>query len=220
MRNVPGNHYNKYDTRNPVARWLMGRFLKSFDEIVDRCRVTSALEVGCGEGHLSRRIASRGIAVSACDLSAEVIVTAEALSGFMAHPPTFVCGSIYDLASLSPAPLVVCCEVLEHLERPRDALAALQHVVAGHLIVSVPSEPLWRVLNMCRGAYIRDFGNTPGHLQHWSQAQIVDLVAEYFSVKEVRSVLPWTMIHAGRSGGRAQDDAAPNLGPTEAFAIR
>ena len=37
------------------------------------------------------------------------------------------------------------------------------------LLVSVPREPLWRGLNMARGAYMRDLGNTPGHVNHWSK---------------------------------------------------
>ena len=47
----------------------------------------------------------------------------------------------------------------------RDARAAR----ARHLLVSVPREPLWRALNMLRGAYWRALGNTPGHLNHWSK---------------------------------------------------
>ncbi len=36
-------------------------------------------------------------------------------------------------------------------------------------------------------------GNTPGHLQHWSRAGFLRLVADYFEVVEVRTPLPWTM---------------------------
>ena len=40
---------------------------------------------------------------------------------------------------------------------------------AAHLLVSVPREPLWRALNVARGAYLRELGNTPGHVNHWSK---------------------------------------------------
>ena len=33
----------------------------------------------------------------------------------------------------------------------------------------MPREPLWRGLNMARGAYLKDLGNTPGHVNHWSK---------------------------------------------------
>jgi hypothetical protein len=66
--------------------------------------------------------------------------------------------------------------------------------VAGrHLLVSVPREPLWRALNVARGAYVRDLGNTPGHVNHWSRRSFVDLLARHGEVAAVRSPFPWTM---------------------------
>ena len=51
--------------------------------------------------------------------------------------------SIYDLKpNEDGADLIVCCEVLEHLEDPQLGLAALRSVVTDHLIISVPREPL------------------------------------------------------------------------------
>ena len=46
----------------------------------------------------------------------------------------------------------------------------------GYLLVCVPREPLWRGLNMARGAYLKDLGNTPGHLNHWSKRSFVALL--------------------------------------------
>ena len=64
----------------------------------------------------------------------------------------------------------------------------------GHLLVSVPREPLWRGLNMARGAYIKDLGNTPGHLNHWSRKAFVELLSRHGTVEEIRSPFPWTML--------------------------
>ncbi|WP_207642472.1 hypothetical protein, partial [Desulfosporosinus sp. I2] len=63
-----------------------------------------------------------------------------------------------------------------------------------HIILSVPREPLWRILNLARGKYIPDLGNTPGHIQHWSKKSFLRLVNRYFDVLEVKSPLPWTMV--------------------------
>ena len=52
---------------------------------------------------------------------------------------------------------------------PEATLAEMARVARRHLLVSVPREPLWRGLNMARGAYLRDLGNTPGHVNHWSK---------------------------------------------------
>ena len=90
--------------------------------------------------------------------------------------------------------LVVCCEVLEHLQYPEDGLKALQKVVKKNLVLSVPREPVWRVLNMMRGKYLTKLGNTPGHIQHWSRSEFIKLVEKYFDTVYVKNPFPWTMI--------------------------
>ena len=52
---------------------------------------------------------------------------------------------------------------------PSTRVAEMARCAERHLLVSVPREPLWRMLNMARGAYWSDLGNTPGHLNHWSR---------------------------------------------------
>ena len=47
---------------------------------------------------------------------------------------------------------------------------------------------------MARGAYWRDLGNTPGHVNHWSKRAFVDLLSRYGTVEEARSPFPWTMV--------------------------
>jgi SAM-dependent methyltransferase len=104
---------------------------------------------------------------------------------------------VADLYGLDPerdgAELVVCCEVLEHLPDPGRALDILAGLARPHLIASVPREPLWRLLNLARGRYWRDLGNTPGHLQHWSSARFAEMLGSRLEVVEVRKPLPWAM---------------------------
>jgi hypothetical protein len=83
--------------------------------------------------------------------------------------------------------------VLEHVPEPGATLAEMARVARRWLLVSVPREPLWRGLNLARGAYVRDLGNTPGHLNHWSRRAFVSLLARHGTVQEARSPLPWTM---------------------------
>jgi hypothetical protein len=57
----------------------------------------------------------------------------------------------------------------------------------------VPNEPLWRALNMARGAYLSDFGNTPGHLQHWGSRSFRRFIETELDVIEMSRPLPWLM---------------------------
>jgi hypothetical protein len=50
------------------------------------------------------------------------------------------------------------------------------------------------VLNLARGKYLKDMGNTPGHLQHWSRRSFLRLVSSYAEVVKVLTPLPWTVV--------------------------
>ena len=151
-------------------------------------------EVGCGEGHLSSILRGEGFTVRGSDVSAEIIDIARAQSAVNGTDITFKTAGVEELqAPLDSAPLVVCCEVLEHLEDPESALARLSELAAPYLILSVPREPLWRFLNMCRGRYLGAFGNTPGHLQHWSTSAFVRMVERHVDIIDVAKPIPWTV---------------------------
>jgi 2-polyprenyl-3-methyl-5-hydroxy-6-metoxy-1,4-benzoquinol methylase len=191
-----GNYYDKYNTRNPIARALMNGFMKSFDELVALSgSPATALEVGCGEGELSIRLARRGIEASGVDIAPEAIEEARARIRAANVNVCVDVGSIYDLdAGARAADLIVCCEVLEHLEDTEAALERLHALCRARLIASVPREPLWRALNLARGKYLADLGNTPGHVQHWSTKRFLDVLKTRFEVIGHRTPVPWTMV--------------------------
>jgi len=189
-----GNYYDKYHTRNPLARMLMNGFLNAFDRLWAQTRAREVHEIGCGEGHLSLRLAARGVPVRGCDVAPEVIEEAYQNASDQALRVPFRVASIYDLKRPGDeAELVVCCEVLEHLPDPRHAVDILARLASPWLLASVPREPVWRVLNICRGKYLADLGNTPGHIQHWSTAGFRDLLESRFDIVEMARPLPWSM---------------------------
>lgn len=185
-----GNHYDKYASRNPVERRLMRGF---FRHLIDLCKKgphAHLLEAGCGEGHLANRLIGplRPQSYHACDLRPESQIK-------LYHPIHYQYASIYEL----PFPdahfdLVLACEVLEHLEDPRLAISELTRVAKHAVIVSTPREPLWRTLNVVRGAYLQDAGNTPGHVQHFSRHDLWDLCNPYLEELEDRCPIPWTIL--------------------------
>lgn len=193
---VVGNTYDKYGSRNPIVRRIMLGFEQALSDLVERAAPRSIHEIGCGEGYWVMQWAAAGIAARGSDFSEQVIALAKENARQRSLPAElFATRSIYDLQGPSDgADLLVCCEVLEHLTDPAAGLAALQRAASKHVIVSVPREPIWCVLNMARGKYWSSWGNTPGHVQHWSSSQFVALVSQYFDVLEVRSPLPWTML--------------------------
>ncbi len=189
---IVGNVYDKYGTRNPVARLLMAGFLEAVTDLYREVGPASVLEVGCGEGHLAAHLLSSGgrpTRFVATDLSlARVAPGLDPLLEFQEV-------SAYALPFADREfELVLCCEVLEHLDHPDRALRELSRVAGRNVIVSTPREPLWRALNMARGKYWRDLGNTPGHVQHFSARGLERRVAPHLRVLQRRAPVPWTVL--------------------------
>jgi ubiquinone/menaquinone biosynthesis C-methylase UbiE len=194
---VIGNTYDKYGSKNPIVKWIMAGFDNALSGFVSDAAPQTIHEVGCGEGFWAMTWAAEGKQVRGTDFSSQIIRIAKANATRRGLDPSlFEARSIYDLEpDRDGADLIVCCEVLEHVEEPDRAMKALQRVVGGNLVLSVPREPLWCVLNMARGKYLSNFGNTPGHINHWSASAIRALASRYFDVVAMATPLPWTMLH-------------------------
>ena len=192
---VGGNVYDKYGTSNPVARRLMAGFTSQLDQLVERTGAGEGHEVGCGEGELAIRLARRGIAMRGTDAFPQVLEEARRRAAEAGVEIDFAATPVEELdPARHAAELIVCCEVLEHLEDPERALDVLAGLARPWLIASVPREPLWRALNLARLSYVGDLGNTPGHLNHWSRRDFVRFLTRRFEVVEVKSPTPWSMV--------------------------
>jgi ubiquinone/menaquinone biosynthesis C-methylase UbiE len=193
LRPRVGNAYDKYATRNPLAALLTRRFLADLDTLVADLAPRSVLDVGCGEGFVTDRLA---------DLLGDrpvLGVDREPLPAAWAQRTRP--GLSFEVADARRLPyaarsfdLVCGIELLEQVPRPELALAELVRVAATAVIVSVPREPIWRILNCARGAYVRWLGNPPGHVNHFSRAGFVALAGAHAPLAAVRSPFPWTIV--------------------------
>jgi 2-polyprenyl-3-methyl-5-hydroxy-6-metoxy-1,4-benzoquinol methylase len=189
-----GNTYDKYASSNPIERRMMQGFFAALDACVDGLAPTAVLEVGCGEGEVLERMIGTFPAarVAGIDLHDERLLAEWAERGLPAK--------VGDINAIDAADgeydLVLAIEVLEHVPEPERALREIARVCRGQVVLSVPREPIWRIGNMARGRYLRQLGDTPGHVNHWSAGSFRRLVARHFDVEQVRRPLPWTMIRA------------------------
>jgi len=192
---VTGNTYDKYGSTNPVVKRLMARFHGTLAELFARADPQSLLDVGCGEGVLTHEWAVRlrdrrvvGIDLDDPQLHAQWEGRRAPNLDYRvmkAQELPFADGE-FDCAT--------AIEVLEHVPDAAHTVAEMARVATHHLLVSVPREPLWRALNVARGAYLKELGNTPGHVNHWSKRSFVELLSRHGTVVDARSPFPWTML--------------------------
>jgi SAM-dependent methyltransferase len=183
----------KYYTGNPISGRLVNNFFGNIRDLYLSIEPESVFDGGCGEGFILDSL-NKARPVRSCfaiDLDINEVRDAS-------HNLPFCDvrrGSLYEI----PFPddsfdLVICSEVMEHLDNPGRGLEELHRVSRKYAILSVPREPLWRIMNMVRFTYWPGLGNTPGHVNHWSRSSFIKFVEEYFKILEIRTPLPWTMV--------------------------
>jgi len=184
----------KYQNPNPLQRWLIARFLSTVTGLVEGLRSRQVLDVGCAEGFVSAHLAQgfrEGVLFAGVDVD-----QASLLRGRRLLPPMH--RGVGDAQRL-PFPddrfdLVICNEVLEHLDSPEVALRELKRVACSHLLLSVPHEPWFRTMNAMRGKHLREWGNDPEHVQQWTARQFAEFVGQELRVERRASSLPWTIL--------------------------
>ncbi len=187
------SNLRKHTNPNPLQRLLLDRFHSVAAGLLARATPAPQriLDAGCGEGFAMRAVlADVAAEVVGLDGSAGALHVASGLN----PGRSFAAGDLYAL----PFPdrsfdMVVCMEVLEHLDEPARGLRELCRVSARWLLLSVPNEPLFRGANFLRGKNVRAWGNDPGHVNHWSAAAFLRFVSAHATVVASRTSFPWTL---------------------------
>ncbi|MCW2997536.1 MAG: class SAM-dependent methyltransferase [Solirubrobacterales bacterium] len=194
---VTGNTYDKYGSSNPVVKRLMANFESTLAELFAMSDPKSLLDVGCGEGVLIHEWAQQIAPARVVGLDLE---EASIQAGWEQRQADNLEYKIMDVSQKGlpfaddEFDVATAIEVLEHVPDPAQTVAEMARVASRWLLVSVPREPLWRGLNVARGAYLKELGNTPGHVNHWSKKSFVKLLSQHGEVVEARSPFPWTML--------------------------
>lgn len=190
------DNYKKHFSYNPLQRILMRHFYKTILELIQNLPITSVLDVGCGEGFALNILKKNNLAKTFVGLeqSQEAIDLGKKLHPFI----NFNQGDIYKMGyKKAQFDLVICTEVLEHLSQPKIALKKIVRVSKRYCLLSVPNEPWFMLANFLRGKNLSLWGNDPGHIQHWSKKQFINLItSQHLKPKATKAPFPWTMILA------------------------
>lgn len=189
----------KYQSANPLRRILVRRMQEQVAQLAAECCVGSGpvrvLDAGCGEGFNAALLEKRmpGVKIVLLDVSEEALEYARTLCSGRCE---FQTGSVLELPFPEGAfDLVLCTEVLEHLERPEQALSELLRVSSDRVLISVPEEPWFRTGNLLTLRNVRRLGDPPDHVNHWTYdgfRQWVLRHADGWNAVFCRS-FPWTL---------------------------
>lgn len=191
---------DKYLNNNFIVQWLIKKFFRSIEKILSQVQVNEILEMGCGFGFSTQYISNilTGKNFQASELNLDLVKEAQKRNPGIEIQQE----SIYSLKrDINSFDLIIALEVLEHLKDPELALKELHRVTSRYCLLSVPQEPLWRILNICRLKYLKQLGNTTGHIQHWSKNEFIRFLKPYFNVKQIRMPLPWMVVLAEKKRG-------------------
>lgn len=184
--------FAKYKSRNPLIQYLTGNFFNKIGGLLSSISFESLLDVGCGDGVLMFKLRNyiEGGENYGIDIDPTGIEMAKHNNSFA----QFAIARAHDLPfSDNEFDVVLCCEVLEHLDPSilHATLAEIRRVAAKYCIFSVPREPIWHFLNLLRGAYITNLGDTTGHINHWNKKSFQRIIIEHFTILQIIKPIPW-----------------------------
>lgn len=211
MSTSKSNHsanMDRHNTKNPLKLFCLRRFishlLKKLEDYHGRNPITNTnlLDIGCGEGVISLQILQHfpDIRIVGVDYSLEAIEKANKLCASVHNNKSayilFKSGDIYNLEFQNNSfDIVLCLEVLEHLERPQDALMEIYRVCKRQLIISVPHEPWFRLGNLLSFKHVTRAGNPSGHIQHWTNSTFSEFCSAHFKACTFSKSFPWLLAH-------------------------
>jgi len=191
----------EYNSTNAVTGFLFNNFYKALEKNLSILKPSNrVLEVGCGAGESCRRILDildnqhlEKLHFEASEFDQRYV------DKLWEHEVSYkvIQESVYEMKRKDNSfDCILLLEVLEHLEDYELALKEIFRVSSQYVIISVPHEPWWRILNILRGKYLKDFGNTPDHHNHWGPIGLKKLVSKYGKVKQTSLPIPWLMLVA------------------------
>lgn len=185
----------KFLDQTPVQRTLVGRFHHRFLQVLSELQPTSILEAGCGEGYL---LSAMHRQLPELPMVGYDNLPAALTAGKKVFPKLDMRhGDIYHLPEHDRSwDVVIASEVLEHLDRPAEALKEMSRVAKRYVMLSVPHEPWFRLGNLARGRHLKRLGNHPEHINLWTRASFRDFVQRQAAVVTTTSSFPWTIVVA------------------------
>ena len=194
--------YNKFHkSARPQAKIISKNnftyavILDLFKETVKNTNNLNILDFGCGVGTLDIYLSSIGNNVIGFDISNTAVNLANEnarLNSLSGRAKFYTNDFILNYKNFNKFDLIICTEVLEHLEDPKKALKEVLRISKKYVLLSVPNEPLFLLSNFTQ------WGKDIGHINHWTFLGFEKFVKKNAGINvkilSRKYPFPWTML--------------------------
>lgn len=161
-----------------APRYLFRKF--NILQIVKGLDITTFVDIGCGAGELDCALVKKGYRGTGLDFSENALKVAyklKKLRNISDNVLSFKYGDINTIAN-NKYDLVICCEVLEHIEDDNRFLDELHTIDARYLLLSVPAKQKW----------FDSFDRKVGHYRRYEKSDLkTQLTLHGYKIKVFRS---------------------------------
>lgn len=201
MMQYNSGNYDKYMSKNPLKRRMIDRLNKKIvsnlkemvkDIVVEESKI-KILDAGCGEGFITNLLYNnlKNAEFTGIEFTKEALEIAREMNKNI----NFVQGDIYEMPFKDLSfDIVICTEVLEHLEDPEKAVSELKRLSKKYILLTVPNEPWFCLGNLIALKNINRLGNPIDHINHWTFGDFKKFAKQNFGGKLVFDTsFPWTI---------------------------
>ncbi|MGI9370352.1 MAG: class I SAM-dependent methyltransferase [Ruegeria sp.] len=179
-----------------MHRLSLGRFHDALAEELASLSPESVLDFGCGEGFVLDEMASRAVEL---DAYTGLDLRPDALADARTRWPMkqFVCADLFDSQfDAQRFDVSIAFEVFEHLFDPDTALERLVSLTDRAIVLTVPHEPWFQIVNLMRGRDLIRLGNHPEHVQHWNPESFAEFISQHAELVSIRRSFPFMIATA------------------------
>lgn len=191
-------NFSKFQHNSALMQAVFAHFFGRLASVVEPLERSSVLDAGCGEGETIERLRP---------LLPQDTVGVDhnpACIDYSCRRHPDVEFAVHDIRALPFADdrfdLVLCTEVLEHLEEPELALAELSRVGRHHLVISVPHEPWFDLSNRVARLFMPSAMDPAEHIQHWTPRSLRRLLEPWGNSVDIRLGGSWLLAHVTLDG--------------------